>query len=63
MARGHRHDSRAEMSRAGDVVGRVADDDELLRLKSRAEMVIDSLRGQGRQVATIKRGRRKRLAA
>src|SRR5437899_3499476 len=48
-----RHDARAEMARAGDVIRRVANHDELFRRKVRAEMLIDSLCGNGGKVATI----------
>ncbi len=51
----HDQDARAKVTGAGDVVGSIADHDELFRLKICAEMLIDSLRGQRRQVAAIER--------
>src|SRR5258708_25354342 len=52
---GHRQYPRAKMPGAGSVVGRVADHDELRGLKLLAEMLVDSLRGDRRQIAPIKR--------
>src|SRR5712671_1136609 len=52
---GHGQDPRAEVPRTGDVVGRVANHDELLGLKVRSQVLVDSLRCDGRQVAAIER--------
>src|SRR5689334_18290139 len=51
----HPQNFRAEVSRASDVVRSVPDHDELLRQEFDPEMIIDSLRGQGRQMAPIER--------
>src|SRR5207253_3613411 len=48
-----RHDARAEMSSAGDIVRRITNHDELFGTKIRAEMFVDSLRGNGGKVAPI----------
>src|SRR5713226_176653 len=54
-AGGYGDDARAEMPGAGDVVGRIADDDELSGLKLSAEMFVDTLRGDRRQIAPLER--------
>src|SRR5713226_10109216 len=50
-----RQDARAEVPGTGDVVGGVADHDELFGFKLLAEMLVDSLRGDRRQIAPVKR--------
>src|SRR3712207_8603936 len=47
--------SRSEVARAGDVVGRVADDDELLGAEFEVELASDSARGESGQVAAVVR--------
>src|SRR5438045_3997263 len=48
-----RHDARAEVPRAGDIIRRVPNHDELFGTKMRAEIFVDSLRGNGGKVAAI----------
>ncbi len=54
-ARADADDARADVARAGDVVGRVADDDELVRLKPEAEVAADAFAREARQVAAVVR--------
>ena len=49
------NNSRAEMAGTGDVVGCVANDDELLGLKLRIQGIIDSFRGKLGEIASIER--------
>ena len=49
----HGQDPRAVMPGTGDVVRRVAYHDELARRQIGAEMFIDSLRGNLRQIVTV----------
>src|ERR1044072_2130361 len=49
--RGDGDGARAEVSGAGDVVGRVADDDELFGVEVAAQLTADALARDGGQVA------------
>ena len=45
----------AEMARTGDVIGRIADDDELRGLEIKMKMATDALLRDGRKIAAVVR--------
>jgi len=49
----HNYNARPEVASAGNVVGSVADDYELIRLKIGVKKRINSACGECRQIATI----------
>src|SRR5258708_1396229 len=51
---GNRNCASSEMTRAGDVVRRVADYDELRRLKFQSQVLVDAFGRQRREIAAIK---------